>query len=204
MPPRSDRLIAEAPRKVSRAEMLLAKCLGSSSWDPLIQAGLRSSVLRCPRPAESGRECGGLGHWRTAWPNDRVRDERRAPDAADSDGEVWRSIADVWECNRCGHLTRNPRIGFIGSMADCSWRGKGRLGSSANVVEINLTYLMTEIRTDIFYDFENALIAACDDERTGGRNGGQSQEKQEARQASANRSGGGHRPNLVCQRGKDR
>lgn len=162
MPSRSERLLAGAPQMVSRGEILLAKCLGSSSWDPLIQAGLRSSVLRCPRETTSGRECGGLGHWRTAGPSDRVQDERRSPDAADSDGEVWRSISDVWQCERCGHLTRNPRIGLIGSMADCSWRGKGRLGTSTNVVEVNLTDLMTEIRADLFRDYESALIASCD------------------------------------------
>jgi hypothetical protein len=201
---------------ISREEILLAGLLCPSSWDPLIQAGLRSAVLRCPRLSEVkaeghiwrraflfdddgsrrlpdpddgmvwwecdlcpdcstqlpagmttraaksslsrrfgaecsvggvpgstvSRECSSTGHWRPSGPSEAVADNRPTPDSATSEGEAWRFIGDVWECRRCHATTRNPRIGQIGSMADCSWRGKGRLrGGPGNAVEDDLIEL---------------------------------------------------------------
>lgn len=214
-PKRIDQFAVPVPRDV----LLWCSLNAPSSWDPLIQAGLRSAILRCNRLVEAKgtghdwapetcavdddglevddweppspgmvrwacrlcgaglevaagvsrrtvttrlnkahgtdceaggrrgetvlRECGGLGHWRAAAPGERVelapRPDMAGEGEADGSVPVWRTISDVWECSRCGHTTRNPKIGAVGSMADCSWRGKGRLSSSDhNAVEDSL------------------------------------------------------------------
>lgn len=130
-------------RPLSRAESLRLQLEGSSSWDKMVAVANRSAVLRCP-------ECGATGAWEETPGRRRVHLDaiptRAGREAAGTDVKagvrVHAAIGQEWRCSRCeAPLTRDPKVGRIGSTKENTQTGKGRMVNDANSVEDNIISL---------------------------------------------------------------
>jgi hypothetical protein len=132
---------------------------GGSSWPSMVEIAVRSSVLRCP-------DCNQRGHWidtpskrkehldRIPTRVGRRKKEKPVKGARDDDtmeviqpagtdnstGMVVHPIVgQEWRCDGPRHhQTRQPRIGKVGSLKNCTMRGHGALVSDTNAVEDSL------------------------------------------------------------------